>query len=101
MAYGNVPQQHWAEFAQLVLDAAYEFTLLQAVLNARRGVSNVVLLTLLGGGAFGNATAWVHQAIRQAMQRVAGFELDVRVVSYGSSSADLKQLVATLQCELA
>ena len=38
----------------LVLEAAYEATMWSAVLNARRGASKVVLLTLLGGGAFGN-----------------------------------------------
>ena len=45
----KVPGQHWQAFAQLVLDAAYEATMLEGVLNARRGVSNVVLLTLFGG----------------------------------------------------
>lgn len=96
VAYGRVPQQHWAAFAQLVLDAAYEATLLQAVLNARRGVSKIVLLTLLGGGAFGNDTAWIHHAIKRAAQRVAGFDLDVRIVSYGEPSPGLRKLATAL-----
>jgi hypothetical protein len=45
VAYGRVPQQHWAAFAQLVLNAAYEATMLEAVINARRGKANIVLLT--------------------------------------------------------
>ena len=45
VAYGRVPQQHWAAFARLVLDAAYEATMLEAVINARRGAANIVLLT--------------------------------------------------------
>jgi hypothetical protein len=44
---------HWEAFASLVLQAAYEATMFAAVLNAQRGASNVVL-TRLGGGAFGN-----------------------------------------------
>ena len=92
VAYGEVPGQHWQAFAQLVLDAAYEATMLEGVLNARRGVSNVVLLTLFGGGAFGNATAWIYEAIRRAVRRVADHELDVRIVSYGPPSAELRAL---------
>jgi len=96
VAYGRVPPQHWAAFAQLVLDAAYEATLLEAVLNARRGASNIVLLTLLGGGAFGNAPEWIHAAIGRAMKKVQGFDLDVRLVSYGRPSAQIRELVKEL-----
>lgn len=93
VAYGHVPQQHWAAFAQLVLDAAYEATLLAAVLNARRGTSNAVLLTMLGGGAFGNAPEWIHAAIKRAVKKVQSFDLDVRLVSYGQPSAEMRELV--------
>lgn len=96
VAYGRVPQQHWAAFAQLVLDAAYEATMMAAVLNARRGASNIVLLTLLGGGAFGNAPAWIHEAIRRAAQKAQGFDLDVRLVSHGQPSPQTRQLVGEL-----
>jgi hypothetical protein len=44
-----------------------------AVLNAERGVSNVVFLTRLGGGAFGNDDDWIHLAIRNALQHGAGY----------------------------
>jgi hypothetical protein len=95
VAYGRMPQQHWTEFAQLVLDAAYEATLCEAVLNARRGASNIVLLTLLGGGAFGNAAEWIYLAIERALKKARGFDLDVRLVSYGAPSAQLRQWVAS------
>lgn len=49
VAYTRVPPAHWAAFASLVLDAAYEATMSAALLNAKRGASNVVLLTQLGG----------------------------------------------------
>ena len=44
----NVAAQHWAAFATLILEAAYEATLCAALLNSRRTGSNIVLLTLLG-----------------------------------------------------
>ncbi|MET4489460.1 hypothetical protein [Bradyrhizobium sp. LA7.1] len=96
VAYGRVPQPHWSAFAQLVLDAAYEATMLEAVTNARRGASNIVLLTLLGGGAFGNAPEWIHAAIKRAVRQVQGFDLDVRLVSYGQPSAEVRELVKRL-----
>ncbi|MCL2715728.1 MAG: hypothetical protein FWD68_14380 [Alphaproteobacteria bacterium] len=88
--------QYWAAFAQFVLHAAYEATMLEAVLSARRSGSDIVLLTLLGGGAFCNDPEWIHTAIRRAMMKVRGFELDVRLVSYGPPSAQTRRLVGEL-----
>ena len=89
VAYSDVAAVHWEPFARLVLEAAYEATLWAAVLNARRGGSEVVFLTLLGGGAFGNDSRWIHGAIRRALGLVKGFDLDVRVVSYGAPPKEL------------
>jgi hypothetical protein len=75
-----VPSAHWKPFASLVLEAAYEATMLAAVLNKQRGASNVVLLTLLGGGAFGNEAEWINAAIRRALAMMSGFGLDARLV---------------------
>jgi hypothetical protein len=90
VAYGDHHTDHWAPFARLVLEAAYEATLWSAVLNATRGGSNVVLLTLLGGGAFGNRTSWIYEAIGRALDLVATFDIDVRLVSYRSPSTELR-----------
>jgi hypothetical protein len=76
-----------------VLEAAYEATLWAAVLNTHRTTSKVVYLTRVGGGAFGNETAWIHGAIRRALKMVAGAGLDVRLVSYGQPDRELVQLV--------
>jgi hypothetical protein len=62
------------------------------VLNARRGVSNVVLLTELGAGAFGNNPAWVHAAMRRALEMMSGYDLDVKLVTYRSPSQGLEKL---------
>ncbi|HRZ52796.1 MAG TPA: hypothetical protein P5284_06440, partial [Candidatus Contendobacter sp.] len=64
----------------LVLEAAYEATLLAGILNARRGVSNRVLLTRLGGGAFGNDPTWINDAINRALARVGDCGLQILAV---------------------
>jgi hypothetical protein len=89
VAYTRVPSRH--SFAVLVLEAAYEATMWAAVLNARRGASNV-LLTFLGGGAFGNDDEWILSAMRRALTAVASFNLDVRIVSYGAPTSAVLRL---------
>jgi hypothetical protein len=84
VAYSGIPSDHWKPFASLVLEAAYEATMWAAVLNAQRGASNVVFLTLLGGGAFGNPECWIYAAMRRAFALMATLDLDVRLVSYGT-----------------
>ena len=92
VAYSGVQGAAWAPFATLVLEAAYEATLSAAVLGARAGRSNVVLLTRLGGGAFGNDDAWIDGAMLRALERFAGFGLDVRIVSYGAPPRAMVEL---------
>jgi len=87
--YSSVPIDLWKPFASLVLEAAYEATMWAAVVNAQRGASNVVLLTLLGGGALGNRESWIYAAIRRALKLVTNFDLEVKLVSYGSPSKEI------------
>jgi hypothetical protein len=82
--YSQVPARYWSAFASLVLEAAYEATMWSAVLNAMRGTSNIVLLTFLGGGAFGNDDEWILSAMRRGFEQVYAFDLDVRIVCYGT-----------------
>jgi hypothetical protein len=92
VAYSRVSPLRWEAFASLVLQAAYEATMWAAVNNAQRGASNVVLLTSLGGGAFGNDERWIHAAMRRALKMVSMCDLDVRIVSYGPPSRALLQM---------
>lgn len=92
VAYGSEPGAAWAPFATLVLEAAYEATLWAAVANARAGVSDIVLLTRLGGGAFGNADAWIDAAMVRALDLVRDFDLDVRLVSYSTLHPSLLRI---------
>jgi hypothetical protein len=91
IAYSGLDAERSEPFARLVLDAAYEATLAAAVLNARRTGHRTAHLTLLGGGAFGNPTGWILDALDRAVGRVAGTDLDVAVVSYGSPSRALAE----------
>ncbi len=76
----SVPKALWSTFAGLVLEAAYEATLLSALENLRRGGSARVYLTRLGGGAFGNDDRWINDAIVRALDLARAWPLDVRIV---------------------
>jgi hypothetical protein len=93
VAYSALPESAWESFARLVLEAAYEATLLAAAEQAASGGSNTVLLTRLGGGAFGNADAWIDDAMRRALTVVEHAGLDIRVVGYGSVNPSVRTIV--------
>jgi hypothetical protein len=95
--YSNVPSAHWEPIALLVLEAAYEATMWATALNAQRGISNIVFLTLLGGGAFGNHSRWIHDAMQRALKKLMSFDLDVRLVSYETPSNDLREIAEEFQ----
>lgn len=92
IAYSQHPSALWADFAKLILEAAYEATLAAAVYNANHYGSNKVFLTLLGGGAFGNPQEWILSAIRQALLAYKEADLDVVIVSYYQSNPQVKAL---------
>jgi hypothetical protein len=83
VAYGSGRPPAWEPFARLVLEAAYEATLLAALEQSLVGRSNIVLLTRVGGGAFGNADEWIDGAIVRALGIVEYAGLDIRLVSHG------------------
>ena len=84
VAYGGGRPSSWEAFARLVLEASYEATLLTAVEQSVAGGSNVVLLTRVGGGVFGNADAWIDDAVVRALTIVEQAGLDVRLVSHST-----------------
>lgn len=93
---GHLPARLWQEFARLVLEAAYEATVCTAILNSSRSGSDRLFLTLLGGGAFGNETDWIIGGIRRALKLYWAADLDVAIVSYGSSQPQVRQLVGQI-----
>ncbi|TXM68790.1 hypothetical protein FV226_19615 [Methylobacterium sp. WL12] len=93
VAYSAVQASAWAPFARFVLEAAYEATILVGLLNAARGGSRRVLLTRLGGGAFGNNDDWIDEALLRACRLRIESGLDVAIVSYRRPSTHLVNLV--------
>ncbi|MDP6408546.1 MAG: hypothetical protein QF410_09665 [Planctomycetota bacterium] len=92
VAYGGGDPERWAPFARLVLEAAYEATLLAARLNAATTGNPRAFLTLLGGGVFGNEEAWILAACERALDRGAAAGLEVRIVSFGRSHPAVRRL---------
>jgi hypothetical protein len=92
VAYSSVPSRHWRPFASLVLEAAYEATVWAAVLNAQRGASDIALLTLLGGGTFGNEIDWILAAMRRSFGVISAYNIGARIVSYGAPSRGIIDL---------
>lgn len=87
--YSDGSLEAWAPLARLVLDGAYEATLLAAVLEAAdatgAGGRGVALLTFLGGGVFGNRDEWIDGAMARAVVRMRerGVALTVVVSHHG------------------
>ena len=50
-------------------------------------------LTLLGGGVFGNPTAWILDAIERSLRLFTDSGLDVVIVSYGRPNPELQCLL--------
>lgn len=94
VAYTTLPPAQWEPFARLVLEAAYEATLLAAATTRQSGGPGRVFVTSLGGGAFGNDVRWIDDAIEYALGRTARLGLDVRFVSHGSTRPSLTALAA-------
>lgn len=93
VAYSPLPAKLCSEFARLILEAAYEATICTAILNAQANSNNQLFLTLLGGGVFGNETSWIINSITRALNLYRDIDLDVAIVSYGSSKPFVQKLV--------
>jgi len=86
----------WEPFARLILEAAYEATICASILNSRGAAAGclTLFLTLLGGGAFGNANEWIVAAMERAIGLYRdALPLDIAIVSYGSPKPFLKPLL--------
>ena len=93
VAYSTHSSNDWEPFARLVLDASYEAALRAAAYNRVSTVNRTVFVTLLGGGAFGNEMSWITDALSRALAIVADVDLDVAIVSHGSSSPGVASLL--------
>lgn len=92
VGYSDLPTELWERFARLILEASYEATFAAGVLNAVRTGNKTLFLTLIGGGVFSNKIEWILDAIRRAATIYSQYDLDVKIVSYGSSNPDVRRL---------
>uniref|UniRef100_A0A0G4H9D7 Uncharacterized protein n=1 Tax=Chromera velia CCMP2878 TaxID=1169474 RepID=A0A0G4H9D7_9ALVE len=102
VGYSHNPPALWEPLARLVLEAAYESTLLVGLLkNLERQQAGKpcrsVCLTKVGGGVFDNKKEWIVDAIRRALETVekkvpdlpgipqtaGGLALSVELVHFG------------------
>jgi hypothetical protein len=84
----------WETFAVLVLEGAYEAALRAAALDRNQGSgSGTVWLTFLGGGAFGNRSTWIADAIGRAVARTDHLGLHVRLAHHRAVSERLATMV--------
>mgnify|MGYP001441297863 CR=1 FL=1 len=82
-AYSRVEISSWEPLARIVLEAAYEGTLLAAAADRDNGTgTGKVWLTFLGGGVFGNDDEWIAASIEKALERTKGLGLDIRICHF-------------------
>ena len=89
VAYCQTESIYWEDFARLILEATYEATLYSALINLKKNKSNLVYLTLVGGGAFGNEEYWILESIQKAIRKFKNTPLNIKIVSYKQSNSKL------------
>lgn len=93
VGYSDHHASLWEPFARLVLEATYEATLCAAILNALNTGSRRAYLTLVGGGVFGNEIPWITDSIQRALKLYQAWDLEIAIVSYGTSKPLVQQLI--------
>ena len=65
----------------MILNAAYEATMCAALIKLANTGCDLVYLTSLGGGAFGNKREWIEDARDRSLSIFNQTPLKVRIVS--------------------
>ena len=95
VSYSGISPQNWEVFARLILEATYEATLCAALINFEMTGNNNVYLTLVGGGAYGNARSWIFDSMKQAISKFKRTPLVLKIVSYGVSDSGVCDFVTS------
>ncbi|UUV20566.1 hypothetical protein [Paenimyroides aestuarii] len=93
VSYSYIESFYWESFARIILESLYESTLYAGLLNMQNNNSNLVYLTLVGGGAFGNEECWILESLQKALTKFKNVPLDLKIVSYGKSNLSLKKYI--------
>ena len=97
LSYNPYPAALWAPIATLILEATYEASLISAVLNKYQFGSAKVLLTLVGGGVFGNPSSWILSALERAIRITQGYGLDIKIVCYGAVGVEVAEFISRMK----
>jgi len=91
----------WERLARIILKASYECVFHAAILNMMRhsgeAGSRKIFLTLVGGGAFGNRSRWINDAIVHCCTKFKNLDLEVYLVCYGRVDVGVKRMEAQLR----
>ena len=93
VGYSALSPDLWEPFARLVLEATYEATVCAAIENQARNGHSGLFLTLVGGGAFGNQSSWILDAISRAISLYGDSGLDIGIVSHRESKPVILNLI--------
>ena len=96
VAYNAAPTNLWEPFARLILEATYESSLYAGLRNMENNNSNIVFLTMVGGGAFGNEEDWIIGSMFKAFEKFKKVPLDIRIVSYRNSNPNIQKALAEM-----
>lgn len=91
VGYSQIESFYWEYFARIILEALYEATLYAGMLNMEKNKSDLVYLTLVGGGVFGNEEYWILESMQKAIEKFKNLPLNVKIVSYGMPNLNLKE----------
>lgn len=91
VGYSQIESFYWEYFARIILEALYEATLYAGMLNMQKNNSDLVYLTLVGGGVFGNEEYWILESMQKAIEKFKNVPLNIKIVSYGRSNLNLKK----------
>jgi len=83
----------WEPLARIILEGAYEATLLSGLLNNIINKDNTpIVLTQLGGGAFGNKNEWIIDAIKRSLKIMEHYGLNVQICHYVNINKDYETI---------
>ena len=76
VGYSQIESLYWEYFARIILEALYEATLYAGMLNMEKNNSDLVYLTLVGGGVFGNEEYWILESMQKAIEKFKNVPLN-------------------------
>lgn len=95
IAYNSseIKTEYWQKFAEFILEAMYEATVLSAIKNHQINQNNKLFLTLIGGGVFGNPQPWILNSIYEILQKYRSYPLEIYIVSFQKNNPELKPIL--------